>query len=208
MKSYPSIAVLTQETLDGDVFVFDKLDGSNIRAEWNIKGGFTKFGSRKQLIDESHPSLGAAIALVKDYNQSFAKAVKEQGISRCTVFFEFWGPQSFAGQHVDGDSFTCSILDVDVYKAGFMAPADFVKAFEGIIPAPRLLHRGPVTKELVTAVKTGTLPGMTREGVVMKLPAAGRWGLPVMFKVKNRKWIEDVRATHGHLGEEYLLRVL
>jgi len=207
MKQYPSIPVLTQSSLPGDVFVFDKLDGSNIRAEWNIKSGFAKFGSRKQLIDENH-WLGSAVEQIRSYNEPFKEIAKKAGIQSCTCFFELHGPGSFAGQHVAGEALTCSILDVDVYKKGYLPPKDFVELFVGVIPAPTLLHTGPVTKEMVASVQDGTMPGMTREGVVCKLPAAGRWGLPVMYKIKSRKWIQDVTEMHGSKGAAYLLKIL
>ena len=44
MKQYPTIPKTIQSI---DIIAFDKLDGSNIRAEWNPKKGFYKFGSRK-----------------------------------------------------------------------------------------------------------------------------------------------------------------
>lgn len=50
MKSYPSIS--KNPLLNKEVYLFDKLDGSNIRAEWGSKQGFHKFGSLTKLIDE------------------------------------------------------------------------------------------------------------------------------------------------------------
>jgi len=44
MKSYPSIP--GKHTNGIPLTVFDKLDGSNIRAEWSKKRGFYKFGTR------------------------------------------------------------------------------------------------------------------------------------------------------------------
>ena len=43
MKGYPSIPREVQHSLN--VYAFDKLDGSQIRAEWTQKNGFFKFGS-------------------------------------------------------------------------------------------------------------------------------------------------------------------
>jgi hypothetical protein len=61
MKEYPSIpsaADLLARSNDylGRPFVaFDKLDGSNIRAEWDRKKGWHRFGSRRRLLDASEP---------------------------------------------------------------------------------------------------------------------------------------------------------
>ena len=67
MKSYPTI----EHTVSHDipVVVFDKLDGSNIRAEWNRKQKkFYKFGSRNVLLDETSSTneLSAAIPLIRE----------------------------------------------------------------------------------------------------------------------------------------------
>jgi hypothetical protein len=43
MKTYPSIS---RDIVGQPIYAFDKLDGSNIRAEWSKKNGFHKFGSR------------------------------------------------------------------------------------------------------------------------------------------------------------------
>lgn len=195
MKHYPSIPKTVKYDLD--VHVFDKLDGSNIRAEWNPKKGFYKFGSRKHLIDEKH-FLGESIQLISSYGKSFAEAVKNLKIEQATCYFEFYGPGSFAGDHNPEDIHTCALLDVEIYKKGFMAPADFLKAFQGILPVPDVLHVGRLNEELVENIENGTLPGMTFEGVVCKAPAFTRWAMPIMFKIKSKKWLEAVIAKHGH----------
>ncbi|HEY0138706.1 MAG TPA: hypothetical protein VGB85_31695, partial [Nannocystis sp.] len=64
MKPYPSIS--TKIRADVPIYAFDKLDGSQIRAEWTPKSGFGSFGSRKRALERSHPWLGEAITLVRD----------------------------------------------------------------------------------------------------------------------------------------------
>lgn len=57
MKQYPSIS---HDPVKGSPFyVFDKLDGSNMRVEWHPKKGFWKFGSKTQLVDPKSSPLGA-----------------------------------------------------------------------------------------------------------------------------------------------------
>lgn len=55
MKQYPSI---DGHIVHLPVIAFDKLDGSNIRCEWNRKKGLHKFGSRKVLLGADHTVLG------------------------------------------------------------------------------------------------------------------------------------------------------
>lgn len=59
MKYYPSITKEIRH--DIYIYAFDKLDGSNIRAEWNSKRGFYKFGTRNQLMDEKTDPWGQSI---------------------------------------------------------------------------------------------------------------------------------------------------
>ena len=76
MKRYPSIE---KEIIKGEyTYLFDKLDGSNIRAEWTKKNQFYKFGSRTELIDKSHLLLGKAPQLIIDkYQADLTKKFKE-----------------------------------------------------------------------------------------------------------------------------------
>ena len=61
MKSYPSIP---KDIPPSEFVAFGKLDGSNIRAEWNPKKGFYKFGTRTKIIDASTPVFGKAVNLI------------------------------------------------------------------------------------------------------------------------------------------------
>lgn len=206
MKQYPSI--VNSVIKDIEVHVFDKLDGSNIRAEWSPKKGFYKFGSRKRLIDDSHVFLGKSISLVKDtHEEKLSRIFKERKFEQITCYFEFFGPRSFAGDHEHGDDHQVTLLDVDVYKHGFIAPADYVKAFSDVVPIPKLLCLGPVTTDLITQVKGGTLSGMTFEGVVCKAPAFKKWALPIMFKIKSEKWLQKVMEKYGHNNLDLLDRL-
>src|SRR5580700_353575 len=111
MKDYPTIPAAGHLLARSDAgylgrpFVaFDKLDGSNIRAEWDRKKGWHLFGSRRRLLDGSRPLLGQAVGLILDgYGDGLAKVLVDdpafQGTQEATAYFEFLGPHSFAGQH-------------------------------------------------------------------------------------------------------------
>lgn len=196
MKSYPSInhiKGIEPEQLDSRIYVFDKLDGSNIRAEWNPKRGFYKFGSRKTLIDESHPLLGRSIPLIREkYESHLDKIFRSKRWKKAVAFFEFYGPQSFAGYHEKEDDHTVTLFDVTINNQGFLTPREFVNIFQRV-ETPTLLHQGAITSDLIDQIKTGTLDKMTFEGVVCKGEPTSP-GLPLMFKIKNKAWIDKVHA--------------
>lgn len=184
MKEYPSIPaaghLLAQSAEDylGRPFVaFDKLDGSNVRAEWDQKRGWHLFGSRRRLLDASQPLLGEAIRLILDgYGDGLARVFAENpalGRPReATAYFEFFGPHSFAGQH-DPEVLGVSsngplrvvLIDVNVHKKGFVSAERFVEVF-GHLGVPRVVHRGELSREFIADVRSDRFG--TPEGVILK----------------------------------------
>ena len=197
MKPYPSIEGRPPQGTP--FYVFDKLDGSNVRAEWTRKRGFHKFGKRNGLLDPGYdttPFLAEAPGLImSNHADALAAVAKSQRWDKATFFFEFYGPNSFAGFHAD-EPHTVTLLDVAVHRKGFMEPRDFLKLF-GDVDTPRLLHRGNFTKELAEAVASGTLEGMTFEGVVCKGAWDKKKGRPAMWKWKNLAWFQRLREKCG-----------
>jgi hypothetical protein len=179
-----------------DVIAFDKLDGSNIRAEWSPKRGFYKFGSRKCLIDENHQQLGKAVTLIQDtYAKELAGIFKDQRWNKNIIcFFEFHGPRSFAGNHHDEDDHVVTLFDVSPHKQGIVSPREFIKTF-GHLGIPDVLYEGLADDEFVSAVREGQLPGITLEGVICKAPNPNgkKTSQPVMFKLKTKKWLDMLR---------------
>lgn len=195
MKKYPSISKISRKV---DVFMFDKLDGSNIRAEWTRKKGFVKYGRRNGLLDDSNPHLLNAPPLIEEHwVEDLSRIFRDKRLTKATAYFELHGPGSFSGNHVEGDDFKCTLIDVAVDKKGILSPDQFTGWFKGLEHA-ELLHRGRVTPELVEQIKSGTLPGMTFEGVVCKVGGKpDRPGRPYMWKIKNQAWIDRLRVLCG-----------
>ena len=193
MKQYPKITYDINTKMY--LYVFDKLDGSNIRAEWSKKRGFYKFGTRKRLMDETDPLFGKAKNLIiNKYQDDLEMVFKENRVRRSVCFFEFLGKKSFAGLHSKDDEHDVILFDVTFHPSGLIEPKDFIRKF-GHLDIPKVLHKGTINNIFVNSVKNGTLPGMTYEGVICK----GKYispGLPLMFKIKNKEWVDKVKERY------------
>ncbi len=200
MKAYPSI---TSDVVHQAVYAFDKLDGSNIRAEWSRKRGFYKFGKRNHLLDDTNPMLREAEQLVLNgFADEASRVFRANRWDNAVCFFEFFGPNSFAGNHED-EPHEVVLIDVSTQR-GILEPRDFLKLFASVKTAPLLYHGNP-NSEFVESVREGALEGMGPEGVVCK----GKWvspGRPLMFKVKRRSWIERVKERYA--GDEKMIEQL
>lgn len=192
MKSYPSIP---RNIKTGVFYAFDKLDGSNIRAEWSKKQGFYKFGTRKRLLDENDPSFGEAIPLFMErYGDILPEIAKANRWERAVFFCEFFGPSSIAGLHDPEEDKEVLLFDVNLHKKGLLRPEEFLKVFEGVEHAP-LLHHGLIDEEFVTSVRESTLAGMSFEGVIVKgVPDKRGQG---MFKIKSQAWLDVLKDRCG-----------
>lgn len=190
MQEYPSVdREIRKKT---PVYVFDKLDGSNIRAEWSKKNGWYKFGSRRVLLGADNEFMGKAIQLFRDkYGEDLEKIFRKQHWQHAMAFFEFWGPQSFAGTHAKEDNHHVTLFDIYVHKKGLVLARDFLKLF-GKLDHAELLYHGNASSDLVDQVKNGTLEGMTFEGVVCK-GGLEKSGIPLMFKIKNDAWLTRLK---------------
>lgn len=202
MEQYPSIDRYVRNI---PVYAYDKLDGSNVRAEWTRKNGWYKYGSRNQLIDETHPFLGEAIPLFTEkYADDLDKIFRKNRLEKTVVFFEFFGENSFAGWHESDEPHDVVLFDCHVYKQGLIPPKEFNRMFESVETAP-LLYSGNCNNDFVTQVQQGELPGMTFEGVVCKGGFDSRRRLQV-FKIKNQAWLDKLKTKCG--SDEALYRKL
>lgn len=200
MKIYPTIS--RDVRYGRDWLVYDKVDGQNIRAEWSKKRGFYKFGSRQVLIGDVESA--AVEACIKELEPKFAPIFKKSRLDRITCFFEWFGPNSFAGMHDPNDEMGVVLLDVWIPKKGMLDPRDFEKWFRGKVPLPALLHRGNFNKVDEAAVRANCFKGVTFEGVVVKGHKAHKQELPPMFKVKTQVWLDRVKDRFGAKAEELL----
>lgn len=192
MKGYPSIS--GKREIGSYVYAFDKLDGSNIRVEWTPKKGFFKWGRRNGLLDHSNPHLLHAPPLILEGFSELESIFKDLKTQRATAYFEFFGSNSFAGSHQEGDDFQVVLLDVALYKKGFIGPKKFLEKF-GKFDIPDVVFQGPLTEELVQQVKNSELENITYEGVVCKKSQTD--GKMRAFKIKTNDWLDALRVRCG-----------
>lgn len=193
MKSYPSIS--GNHDYSNIFYVFDKLDGTNIRAEWSKKKGFYKFGTRNQLFDETNKQWGKSIFLISEIESEFRRIMKNFNISSTVGFFEFYGSSSFAGQHDLNNEMKITLFDLSPDKKGLVEPRIFLEYFRNSnINIPKLLYNGKIGSEFINSVKNDTLEGITFEGVVCKSINYKSPGLPFMFKIKTNKWLDKLKV--------------
>jgi len=191
MKTYPSIP---KNPIDVPIYAFDKLDGSNIRAEWTSKKKFWKFGTRNRLLsDDEHP-FGEAISLVQEkYEKNLSDIFKNLRYQKVICFFEFFGPNSEFGIHQE-EEHDVVLFDVNPFKKGMTPPKDFLKNY-GELHIPNMVYYGNPNEVLVQKVKEGSLEGVMFEGVVCK---GVRSNQVVMFKIKSEAWLQRLREyCHG-----------
>jgi hypothetical protein len=215
MKEYPSIPAAASllarsEAYLGRPFVaFDKLDGSNIRAEWNRRKGWHRFGSRRRLLGHAQPFLSQAIRLILEgYADGLARAFTDDPAlcrpQQATVYFELLGPHSFAGIHdpreldvPSNEPLRVVLIDVNLHKRGLMSAEDFIERF-GRLGIPAVVHRGELTPDFIAAVRSGRFG--TAEGVVCKGGAGHRrW----MAKIKTDAYLRRLRAFFGDDWQQY-----
>ncbi len=193
MEIYPSIERTIIKT---PIIAFDKIDGSNIRVEWNRKSGFSKFGTRKRLLDPNEAMLGEAIELFNEkYSDDLEQILRKKKLMRATAFLEFGGENSFAGQHED-ESHELTLIDLHVYKVGMLTGKEFLN-WCGNLDIPKVLYQGIANEKFVESVRDSTLKGMSFEGVVCRGGIDNRQR-PISFKIKSQAWLDSVRAKYAH----------
>jgi len=209
MKAYPSIP---RNVPEFKAHVFDKIDGSSIRSEWSKKSGWYKHGRRNGLLDSSNPHLEEALPelFMLTLAEPLAKLATDKKWKHLIVFYEFWGEQSIAGLHYDGDPKFCTLFDAAIDKRGIIGPKSFRNHFEGIVPTAKFLGIHNWTSGFVERIRLGDLEGIMFEGVVGKAVRRSKWGPKsaseniIRAKAKTQAWKDRVREVHGKNSEAIL----
>ena len=189
------------------MLAFEKIDGSNIRIKWTPKNGFCLFGSRECLLDDTHPHLGYVVHLFnttirEELDATLRPRFRDE--KEVVVYGEYYGPNSFAGIHVDPvEQMKLMVFDLLVIKKScteFVLPQDFVKLLSlTTIPTPRLIYTGTLGEDFIGAVRENRLDIELNEGVVCKgRERSGAYrGKVWMAKIKTSSYMDRLKARYG-----------
>jgi hypothetical protein len=192
MITYPSIP---KKITDISYYLFDKIDGSNIRAEFSLKKGFHRFGSRHRLLsDESGPILNKSKDIILAYEDIVKNIFRKQRWEAGTLFFEFYGEHSFAGNHSENDDFKVVLIDFHLERKGFLHPKDFLDTFDGNLPTPNFLGISKLSDPLIRKIQKRDVEGMGFEGIVAKAVVKNQ---VVRCKVKTFDWLNKLKNICG-----------
>ena len=223
MKHYDSFENINNDKLlIGEViWAFNKLDGQNFCVKYNArKKEFCGFGSRTQSIDETHELLGPAVQYFKENNiaDKLYSIIKEHsgkrdifnGIEELTFFFEWYGDNSFAGFHKEGDTMHLALIDVFLKKKGYIDPESFYKLFclNENIETPKLIYKGKLNQDFIDHIYNYPVeehllnPGIfekepcdkLKEGVVCRRSTYMKGQRMPKVKIKTKWWLDQVHA--------------
>jgi hypothetical protein len=193
MKQYDSIKNFDTSQLPiENIYVFDKLDGSNVRCEVDKKGKILQYGKRHGLLDDQTPYLIEAKDLIDTkYGPCFKDIMSKNKWEFATFYFEFCGKSSYCGRHFD-EPHDVVLFDIDVYKKGVLPPNIFLEVTKGLDTAA-LLTVATLDLDLQAKVFNDQLPGITFEGVICKGPIDRKTKKPFMVKLKTKKWYDMLK---------------
>lgn len=187
MIDYPPIAYDYRLVQGRVCLVQEKLDGHNVRAEFN-KGEF-KLGSRRWLIgsdsDDAVFAAGAALFLA-EYADPLAKALVAAKLGRAAVFGELYGSETHMKRVDYGVGMEWAFFDIlDVSRKAFLEPREAMRILEGAVPVPAYGIE-TVDLNLVNAIRADETPG--KEGVVIKPQRIRQPSLRLPYAKAKTKW--------------------
>lgn len=216
MKHYDSIPRIQDDgTLRGEVvWGYNKLDGQNFCATYNKKKDkWGPFGSRTVTVDEHSEQFGDTVSyfMNKGYEdiltikvaQNSSKNEVFNNVDEITFFFEWYGENSFAGKHQEGDEMRLALIDVFIKKKGYMEPKEYERIFRNTsIEMPELIYTGPLNAEIISKVqnndytKEGCDFPTVKEGVVFKRSTLLKGQRRPSVKVKTKWWLEKLHSLY------------
>lgn len=210
MIEYPSISNSSKAPRQNCV-VYDKLDGSNFRAKYTQKAGFSLFGTRTQLIDETTPMWGEMVQVFnRDLKENLTDVFKKnrdfRDFREIIVFGEFIGDNSFAGRHEE-EPHKIVVFDVMVGHKDrkFLLPQEFERLISPLagVETPEVLDIRNLTDGFIQEVREGCYD--VKEGVICKgttrsgAYVGGVW----QCKIKTNAYFDKLKELHKEDWEKY-----
>ncbi len=200
MKSYPHI-LGPSKAPNLPCIAFYKYDGSNLRWEWTRKRGWFKFGTRTRLFNEFDEDFGQAVPLFfNGLSDQIDKKIKSKyrNAEKVTVFTEFFGPSSFAGNHLSDETKELRLFDICIHKKGLISPREFINNFGHLDFSAKVIYEGNLNKQFIKDVQNGKYP--VYEGVVCK---GGEGHKLWMRKIKTLEYMTRLEGSFGLEWDNY-----
>jgi hypothetical protein len=208
--AYPKIP----DTLDCPLrqcVAFEKLDGTNIHIVYS-KGQWVGFGTRRdrfpsteqgaESFGQAHPELKGVLDadtdMLWELNKYLDGNPKYNEAKEVIIFFEYCGPNSFAGQHSPKDEKHLYLIDVQINDK-ILPPEEFLQDFDNFkSQMPKVIFKGKFTGQLFVDVRKNKYN--LKEGVVVK----GVVGDQVyMAKIKTEAYLERLKKEFKDNWKEY-----
>ena len=219
MRHYDSIPRIQDDgSLRGEtVWGFNKLDGQNFCVKYNPRTKeFGPYGSRNTLVDETSDQFGDCVRWFENsnYREILNNIVRThrgkkdvfQGVDEVTFYFEWYGENSFAGRHQEGDEMHLALIDVFLKKKGYLEPETYYNLFKDSgVELPELIYRGPLSNEVIecvqmydwTKIKNTEIFPVIKEGVVFKRSTLLKGQRRPSVKVKTEWWLEKLHSMYS-----------
>lgn len=216
--AYPKIP----DTLDCPLkqcIAFEKLDGTNIHYVYrNLV--FTDFGTRRdrfsandegaKSFNQAHPELASLHKDNKDFILGLEIFLLEQDKyhSKETIFFfEYCGPNSFAGQHQPKEYKKLHLIDVQI-DGKMVPPEELIEDFKEFFTdpewgdysdrLPKVVFKGKFSGQLFVDARKGKFP--VKEGIVVKGMVGDR---VYMAKIKTEAYLDRLKNEFKDNWKEY-----
>jgi hypothetical protein len=185
-------------------YAFEKLDGTNMHWTWDPDIGWLGFGTRRThftlnkdgIADfiQTHPELAEAPGIFNEVLRDKLTMRLCQNssyhLNHIIIFTEFYGPNSFAGNHFEEDvksnSQKLTIIDVSINKV-LIPPKQFIDDFNQFDIA-KLIYSGKYSGQFAEDLKNGKYN--VNEGVVVKGIVDGE---VFMTKIKTKTYLKRLR---------------
>lgn len=192
---YPKIPE-NSDKFHGKCIAFEKYDGTNLHWKWSWLSGWHAFGTRRtqfplnklgmEEFAKEHTELADAPYIFNDtLRDRLSMFFCQHGafnLHNVTLFTEFYGPNSFAGGHVEEEH---ELVIIDVMQDNkLMDPEGFVALLQEF-PIAQVVYEGKYSGRFAEDVRKGKYE--VNEGVVVKGMVDGE---VFMTKIKTKDYLK------------------